>query len=344
MWIGILLSVIGNVIINAGMNAMKHAHNINQDQHSKEPIKHFASIPWWWFGILGIGGGEVGNLIAYGYAPAAIVTPIGAVGVLTNVLITTFILKEHISVLNMVGMLGVLGGIVLAVFYAPNSDTIFTSEGFWSDVISSKQGIIYIVIFVVAAVIMIIVNKYFGSFSVIVPVFTSSIFGSLTILSAKTFSSLLTKAISYGFDYYFLSPVPYLAFLLMLVSCVVAMAFINTAMIKFGNSKVVPTYYAFFTTLSVLSVGLVFREFDCFRGAQDAGLFAAGVFLAILGVSLVQIHSCPADNKVAPDSGDKDGEKAVECGKEVEDRPRGSRPPPIRTPSSGSARAAGGET
>ncbi len=30
--------------------------------------------------MVGIVGGEVGNLVAYGYAPAAVVTPLGAVG------------------------------------------------------------------------------------------------------------------------------------------------------------------------------------------------------------------------------------------------------------------------
>jgi drug/metabolite transporter (DMT)-like permease len=243
-----------------------------------------------WFGITGIIGGEVGNLIAYGYAPAAIVTPIGAIGVLTNVLITTLFLKERIRKLNVLGMCAVVGGIVMTVYFAPKTEAVFSSDSFWSDVISTKFGISYFITFALSAVVMMSINRYFGDRSVVIPVLTSSIFGSLTILSAKTFSSLLTRAISEGFDKYFLSPVPYLALLLMIGTCIITMAFINTAMIKFGNCQVVPTYYALFTTLSVASVGWVFREFECLTVARDAGLFVAGILLAICGVSLVQVR------------------------------------------------------
>jgi drug/metabolite transporter (DMT)-like permease len=230
-------------------------------------------------------------LIAYGYAPAAIVTPIGAIGVLTNVLITTVFLKERIRKLNIVGMCAVVGGIVVTVYFAPKTEAVFSSDTFWNDVIATEYGISYFVVFAVSAVIMMSINRYFGDRSVVIPVFTSSIFGSLTILSAKTFSSLFTRAVAEGFDKYFLSPVPYLAFLMMVGTCVVTMAFINTAMIKFGNCQVVPTYYALFTALSVSSVGLVFREFDCLTEAKDASLFVLGIVLAIWGVSLVQVLS-----------------------------------------------------
>jgi drug/metabolite transporter (DMT)-like permease len=252
-----------------------------------------------WFGIIGIIGGEVGNLIAYGYAPAAIVTPIGAIGVLTNVLITTVFLKERIRKLNILGMCAVVGGIVVTVYFAPKTEAVFSSDTFWNDVIATEHGISYFVLFAVSALIMISINRYFGDRSVVIPVFTSSIFGSLTILSAKTFSSLFTKAVAEGFDKYFLSPVPYIAFLVMIGTCVVTMAFINTAMTKFGNCQVVPTYYALFTALSVSSVGLVFREFDCLTEAKDASLFVAGIVLAICGVSLVQVLTLSNDQAIS---------------------------------------------
>ena len=166
-----------------------------------------------WFGITGIIGGEIGNLIAYGYAPAAIVTPIGAIGVLTNVVITTLCLKERIRKLNVLGMCAVVGGIVITVYFAPKTEALFSSDSFWNDVISTKFGISYFIVFAVSAFLMIFVNKYFGDRSVIIPVLTSSIFGSLTILSAKTFSSLFTRAVAEGSficnrDWGLLNPTP----------------------------------------------------------------------------------------------------------------------------------------
>ena len=243
-----------------------------------------------WFGIFGIVGGEVGNLIAYGYAPAAIVTPIGAVGVLTNVLITTFILKEKLRKLNILGMLCVVCGIAVAVSFAPrSSDTDFSPDTYWFGFIATLHGLTYLIAFAISAFVMVIINRFYGHRSVVIPILTASIFGSLTILSAKVFSSLFTHAIGAGSPAYFQSPVPFLAFAIMIASCVVTMTFINAAMSRFGNCQVVPTYYALFTTLSVVSVGWVFREFDCFRQGRDAGLFFAGIVFAIGGVALVQV-------------------------------------------------------
>ena len=112
-----------------------------------------------WFGIFGIVGGEVGNLIAYGYAPAAIVTPIGAVGVLTNVLITTFVLKEKLRKLNILGMFCVVCGIVVAVYFAPrSSDTDFSPNTYWFGFIATMHGMTYFITFAVSAFVMVIVN------------------------------------------------------------------------------------------------------------------------------------------------------------------------------------------
>ena len=58
IWIGVVLSLVADVIVNIGMNAMKHAHNINTAEDGT-PLRSFLTIPWWWVGVLGIVGGEV---------------------------------------------------------------------------------------------------------------------------------------------------------------------------------------------------------------------------------------------------------------------------------------------
>jgi hypothetical protein len=73
-------------------------------------------------------GGELGNLAAYGFAPASIVTPLGAVGVLVNCIITTWLLKEAMRLVNYVGILAVIGGIVTIVVCAPQSHIDIRSD------------------------------------------------------------------------------------------------------------------------------------------------------------------------------------------------------------------------
>lgn len=60
--------------------------------------------------------GELGNLVAYGYADATTVTPIGAVGVVFSVFIATFVLREKFLPLHGGGILLIIGGVVLIVY------------------------------------------------------------------------------------------------------------------------------------------------------------------------------------------------------------------------------------
>jgi len=316
-WIGIILSLLGDIIINVGMNCMKYAHNINIDPESKMPLKHFTRIPWWWFGILGIIGGEVGNLIAYGYAPAAIVTPIGSIGVVTNVLITTWVLKEPLTILNIFGVLCVVAGIVIVVLFAPKAVITFSSRTVWNDVIFTRHFGIYLAVLAGSLMIMIPVSRKYGKKSVLIYIIMCAIIASLTIVCAKSFSTLLISSAENGIGTELLSPWPYIFLIVMVITAVLSMGYVNKAMMIFDNSQVVPTYFSLFTTASVGAVGWVYHEFDCFIDLTKSILFLVGIMTAMIGVFLVQqvAVSLPAvgshlfapqgirytDNRICPD-------------------------------------------
>lgn len=276
-----------DVIVNIGMNAMKHAHNINTSADGK-PIKSFLMIPWWWIGIVGIVGGEVGNVVAYGYAPASIVTPMGAVGVLTNVIITTYVLKEPFSAWNCGGVLGVVGGIVMVVYYAPRATIILNAQTMWEDLIWTPQFLAYTVIFVVLLVLFLSIGKQYGERTVFVYIGTCAVIASLTIVSSKTFSSIVAETFATGDGSHWKYPAPYISLVLMVGTAVLSMGYVNTAMMHFGNSVVVPTYYAMFTVASVASVALVYREFDCMTELGPSLAFGFGIMLTVVGVGLLQ--------------------------------------------------------
>mmetsp|Transcript_17476 Transcript_17476/g.39575 ORF Transcript_17476/g.39575 Transcript_17476/m.39575 type:complete len:490 (-) Transcript_17476:242-1711(-) len=300
-WIGIILSLLGDIIINVGMNCMKYAHNINIDPETGKPLKHFTSITWWWFGILGIIGGEVGNLIAYGYAPAAIVTPIGSIGVVTNVLITTRVLKEPLTKLNIFGVLCVVGGIVVVVLFAPKAVITFSSRTVWKDVLFTRNFGVYLAVFFGSLAVMLPVSRKYGKKSVLIYIIVCAIIASLTIVCAKSFSTLLINSSQNGIGIELLSPWPYVFLIVMVITAVLSMSYVNKAMMVFDNSQVVPTYFSLFTTASVGAVGWVYHEFDCFIDLTKGILFLVGIVTAMIGVFLVQQGIRYTDNKICPD-------------------------------------------
>lgn len=275
--------------------------------------------------------GELGNLAAYGFAPAAIVTPMGAFGVVCNLFITTMILKEKCNAVNIVGIICVICGIILIVVFAPRTNIDITSDSVVQQYILTNQMGFYLIMWTTLFVMMLPLCKRFGERSVAIYVATGSVVASLTIVSAKVFSSLVTRGVTKGFDKDWISPVPYLALVFLVSTAVGSMHFINMAMMKFGNSQVVPVYYAMFTTASVGSVGFVFREFQCIYTVAQAIVFGFGVLLAVVGVCLVQLQF-----KDASEVDEEDAGKNGNADEEVEDElcPHGPQNPVSRMASS----------
>jgi len=297
-WIGVMLSLIGDIIINVGMNAMKHAHNINTDPETKKPLKHFTRVPWWWCGILGIIGGEVGNLIAYGYAPASIVTPIGSIGVVTNVIITTYVLKEPLTWRILLGVAFVIAGIVIVVIFAPLTVVFVGSANLWRDVLFTANFGIYLAWMAVMLLILFPLSNKYGEKSVVIYVSLCAVIASLTIVCAKTFSTMVSNGLQNGMKTEFLTPWPYATLLVMVATCVSSMGYVNKAMMVFGNSQVVPVYFALFTTAGVGSAAWVYHEFQCLENPAQGVLFVFGILVAVVGVFLVSTGTA---KKVVPD-------------------------------------------
>ncbi|CAG9578872.1 unnamed protein product [Danaus chrysippus] len=56
----------------------------------------------WWLGLITMGAGEAANLIAYAFAPAALVTPLGALSVLVAAVLSSKLLNEKLYFLGKV--------------------------------------------------------------------------------------------------------------------------------------------------------------------------------------------------------------------------------------------------
>ena len=119
--IGIVLAVAGNLVISLGLNVQKYVHNLN-DVKPEGERRPFTTNPMWWLGLGGTIAGEVGNFLAFGFAGADIVTPLGAVAVVSNAVIACVFLGELFRIRDALGVLLTCMGTVLIVIKAPASD------------------------------------------------------------------------------------------------------------------------------------------------------------------------------------------------------------------------------
>ena len=94
--------------------------------------KTYLKSPYWWAGIVLMTAGEAGNFLAYGFAPASIVSPLGVVALISNCIIAPVLLKERFRQRDFWGVLIAIAGAVTIVLSAKNSETKMGPRDVWA--------------------------------------------------------------------------------------------------------------------------------------------------------------------------------------------------------------------
>ena len=94
--------------------------------------KTYLKSPYWWAGIVLMTVGEAGNFLAYGFAPASIVSPLGVVALISNCVIAPVLLKERFRQRDFWGVLIAIAGAVTIVLSAKNSETKMGPHDVWA--------------------------------------------------------------------------------------------------------------------------------------------------------------------------------------------------------------------
>lgn len=115
--------------------------------------KSYLKSPYWWAGIILMTTGEAGNFLAYGFAPASIVSPLGVVALVSNCLIAPFMLKEKFRIRDFWGVLVAVAGAVTVVLSAKTSENKMGPGDIWN-MISTWEFELYLGL--TAALIMVL--------------------------------------------------------------------------------------------------------------------------------------------------------------------------------------------
>ena len=127
-YIGLLLAVCSSVAIGSSYVVTKIGLRDAQRNGFKGDGFEYFKNPIWWTGMIMLVVGELFNFAAYAFAPAVLVTPLGALSVLTGTILGAYFLKEWLSVLGKLGCALCLLGSVLIVANAPPDQPIETVD------------------------------------------------------------------------------------------------------------------------------------------------------------------------------------------------------------------------
>lgn len=94
----------------------------SQDTTCSKHESSYLRSPYWWGGIVLMTIGEAGNFLAYGFAPASIVSPLGVVALISNCVIAPIMLKEQFRLRDFWGVVVAVAGAVTVVLSAKNQE------------------------------------------------------------------------------------------------------------------------------------------------------------------------------------------------------------------------------
>ncbi|KAF2630368.1 DUF803-domain-containing protein [Macroventuria anomochaeta] len=243
--------------------------------------KSYLKSTYWWLGIILMTIGEAGNFLAYGFAPASIVSPLGVVALISNCIIAPFMLKERFRWRDAAGVIVAVGGAVTVVLSASDNNPKLGPDEIWK-LIKRWEFETYLGITIGVIVILMIASNRYGQKNILIDLGLVGLFGGFTALSTKGVASLL----SYTLWRVITFPVFYLLVAILVGTAVMQIKYINRALQRFDATQVIPVQFVMFTLSVILGSAILYRDFERTSG-DDAGKFVGGCALTFSGVWLI---------------------------------------------------------
>lgn len=128
-YIGLALAILSTMAIGSSFVITKKGLMDAGQRHGFEGEGYaYLKSPIWWSGIITMVLGEIANFAAYAFAPAILVTPLGALSVLIGAVLGSYFLKENLGILGKMGCALSLIGSVIIVLHAPPDKEIQTVD------------------------------------------------------------------------------------------------------------------------------------------------------------------------------------------------------------------------
>ncbi|KIW48628.1 uncharacterized protein PV06_01198 [Exophiala oligosperma] len=261
--------------------AMEEARQKNEPQNDDQDRPSYLRSPVWWFGLVLMIVGEIGNFLAYGFAPASIVSPLGVVALISNCLIAPLMLKERFRKRDFFGVLVAVAGAVVVVLSARSSEEKFGPGGLWKTA-KRWEFLVYVIITILLIVVLMYSEPRYGRRTILVDLGLVGLFGGYTALSTKGVSSLLSTSLWKTFAY----PIFYVLVVILVLSALMQIRYLNRALQNYDSTQVIPTQFVLFTLSVIIGSAVLYRDFE-HTTTQQAAKFVIGCLLTFFGVYLI---------------------------------------------------------
>uniref|UniRef100_A0A1I8F490 Magnesium transporter n=1 Tax=Macrostomum lignano TaxID=282301 RepID=A0A1I8F490_9PLAT len=195
--------------------------------------------------------GEGANFAAYAFAPASLVTPLGALSVLVSAMLASKFLNERLNLLGKIGCLVASYPTWQSCWRHPRCSYSISHLA-----TAEPNPLVYITI--------------------------SGSLGSLSVMGCKGTGVAIKQ--TFAGDNVFVLPVTWLLIASVLFFVTVQMNYLNKALDIFNTSVVSPILYVFFTTFVIIASSILYKEWFNMKPERRAGQSEHDISLSNLNV------------------------------------------------------------
>lgn len=333
-YIGVAVAIASQFISNLGSIIQKLSH-LKEDDKMEKHRRTYAARPLWWIGMALVIAGSIGDFGALALAPQSIVATLGCLTLVAQVIWAPLILGERLTVRHYFSTGVIITGVVLALVFGPHTDASFDfniligrfkTTGFiiYATITLALAAAIFGVIKYIEAVFDLptkpMLSDYFddrtqrmnhsaGRFHRVAYGFLSGLVGAQSVLLGKCIAELIAMTAKSGSTVnMFTRAATYIVLLLLIVSVVGQIHFLNEGTARFQSLYVLPVFQATWTLTSVVGGLVVFNEWSKIDTTMSgtAALFIVGIGVTLLGV--FYLMNTPAVTEV-----DRRGAKCHRC-------------------------------
>ncbi|KAJ1335439.1 hypothetical protein MN608_02176 [Microdochium nivale] len=278
------------VITKKGLIQAEEKHGFSGDGYV------YLKSPIWWAGIITMVVGEICNFAAYAFAPAILVTPLGALSVLIGAVLGSYFLKEELGVLGKLGCAICLLGAIIIVLHAPPDEDIQTIDEILQYAIQPGFLLYCMAVTIFATVMIYKVAPVHGKKNPLIYLSICSTVGSVSVMSVKAFGIALK--LTFAGKNQFSHSSTYVFMILTAVCILTQMNYFNKALSQFSTQIVNPLYYVTFTTATLCASFVLFSGFNTTDPTNTLSLLC-GFLITFTGVYLLNLsRQDPNGNKI----------------------------------------------
>ena len=309
-WIGVIASLLGSVILNLGLNIQKLAF-VRNSRIAPELRKPVYKNCLWILGFVVFAIGNGGDAVGLTFTAQSIITPIGAIALVSNLVFARLLIGEEIGCKTSVAIVFIIAGVVAIVVSGNTNcssvtlDTLkekFVQPAFLVFALFHMSTLIGLLVYTcskeqkmreVDPVSKKTIDVGLQNLSesekirlrLAIPMLASC-FAAWTVLLSKSVGELVKQSARSG-ESEFARWETYFILTGFLFSMPCQVMYINKGLAYFESMYIIPIFYSTWLIGSILMGALFWNEFAEF-GASQFGFFSAGVVCVMIGVVLLQ--------------------------------------------------------